>query len=176
MTYVSVGVRRVLPAFLWTRPLDPRFLSMPACPGLVTLAYVDGTTAVQWRVPVKVPVAKLAAGLVLLVAAFLIGPEPERLVVAGAVLLGLAAWAARDLLAPVRLAADSGGVTVVTGFGRRHRLAWPEVVRVRVDARRRSRLLEVDVGDTLYVFSAYDLGADLDEVAARLESLRTAGA
>jgi hypothetical protein len=92
--------------------------------------------------------------------------------VAVAAAIGVAAWAARDLVAPVRLAADQAGLTLATGFARRRRLGWAQVDRVRVDVRRRSRLLEVDSGETLYLFSRYDLDADLDEVAARLESLR----
>jgi len=122
-----------------------------------------------------VPVAKLAVGGILLVAAVLSGADRVSLVVALVALLGMAVWAARDLVVPVRLAADADGVTVVTWFRRRHRLAWPDVARIRVDARRRSRLLEVDTGEALYVFSIWDLGVrpdGLDEVAARLESLR----
>jgi len=135
---------------------------------------VDGAVAEAWRVPVKVPVAKLAVGVILFAAAVLIGADTAGLAVGSAAMFGLTVWAIRDLVAPVRLAADADGVTVVTGFGRRRRLAWPEVVRVRVDARRRSRMLEVDTGETLYVFSVYDVGTDLDAVAARLESLRAA--
>jgi hypothetical protein len=62
----------------------------------------------------------------------------------------------------------------VTGLAGRRQLAWSQVDRVRVDVRRRSRMLEVDVGDTLYLFSRYDLDADLDDVASRLEQLRVA--
>jgi hypothetical protein len=135
-------------------------------------------------VPAKVPVAKfVVAGMVVLVAGFSapegIGAEGTagaaevwQVGVAVAVAIGVAAWAARDLVAPVRLAADQAGLTLVTGFARRHRLGWRQVDRVRVDVRRRSRMLEVDSGETLYLFSRYDLDADLDEVAAHLESLR----
>jgi hypothetical protein len=51
-------------------------------------------------------------------------------------------------------------------------LAWSEIDRVRVDRRRRSRLLEVDTGDQRYLFSRYELDADLDDVAAELEARR----
>ena len=65
---------------------------------------------------------------------------------------GLAGWALRDLIAPVRLAADADGVTVVTGFARRRRhLPWAQIERVRVDRRDRlglrSEMLEIDAGD-----------------------------
>lgn len=119
----------------------------------------------------KVPVAKLAVGLVVLAVALLSGPTVAGVVVAGLILLLLAGWAARDLLVPVRLAADPHGVTVVTGLATRQTLDWSQVRRVRVDARRRSRMLEVDSGETLYLFSRYDLDADLDQVADQLRDL-----
>jgi len=126
----------------------------------------------RWRVPRRVPAGKLVlAGIVGAVGA-LVGTGPWQWGAAAAVVAGLVAWAARDLVAPVRLAADPDGVTVLTGIAHRHRLAWSQVERVRVDARRRSRLLEVDTGRQLYLFSRYDLDADLDEVAGTLERLR----
>jgi hypothetical protein len=90
---------------------------------------------------------------------------------------GLAALTVRDVLAPVRVAADAGGVTVVSGYAGHVRLPWGDVTAVRVDERRRlllhSRLLEIETGDDLHLFSAYDLGADVQDVAAELERLRT---
>lgn len=127
----------------------------------------------QWRVPRRVPVGKLVlAGIVGAVAA-LAGTGPWQFGAAAVVAAGLVGWAARDLLAPVRLAAGPDGLTALTGFARRQRLAWSQVERVRVDARRRSRLLEVDTGQRLYLYSRYDLDGDLDEVAGTLERLRT---
>lgn len=126
--------------------------------------------------PAKVPAGKLAIAVIVLgvaVLALLDRGQWWQYAVAGAVVAGLLGWAARDLAAPVRLAADPAGVTIVTGFATRRRLAWTTVERVRVDVRRRSRMLEVDVGDHLYLFSRYDLDADLDHVAAELERLRT---
>ncbi|MEW9554369.1 PH domain-containing protein [Nonomuraea sp. NPDC050783] len=78
----------------------------------------------------------------------------------------------RDLLAPVRLAADESGITVVHGFvGRRH-VPWEAIRDVKVDVSRRygrrSEMLEIDTGDHLHVFSAHDLGASPTEVAAEL--------
>lgn len=136
----------------------------------------------HWRVPGKVPAGKLAVAAIVAVVGLLaaLGGAGESggagewwgVGVAAAGAAGLVAWAARDLAVPVRLAADPAGLTVVTGFGTRHRLDWSRVERVRVDARRRSRMLEVDVGDHLYLFSRYDVDADLDAVAAELEHLR----
>jgi hypothetical protein len=130
-------------------------------------------TDYRWRVPRKVPIVKLVVAAVVAGLAALSAPEPWLWAGVAAVIAGLAVWAARDLVAPVRLAADPAGVTVVTGFASPHRLAWSRVERVRVDERRRSRLLEVDAGDRLYLFSRYEVDADLDEVAEHLEKLRT---
>lgn len=127
----------------------------------------------RWRVPRRVPAGKLAIAAVVGVVGVLMAAEPWQYGAAGAVVAGLVGWAARDLVEPTRLRADPAGVTVVTGFARRHRLAWSQVERVRVDRRRRSRLLEVDTGEQLYLFSRYDLDADLDDVARQLELLRT---
>lgn len=126
----------------------------------------------RWRVPQKVPIGKLVVAALIGLLAAAGAREPWQYVVAGLVVAGAVAWAVRDLVAPVRLAADPTGVTVVTGFARRHKLPWSQVERVRVDVRRRSRMLEVDIGEHLYLFSRYDLDTDLDEVAAELERLR----
>jgi hypothetical protein len=130
---------------------------------------------VGWRVPRKVPAGKLVIAVLVAVLGVLAAEELWQQVVAAAAVAALVAWAARDLVAPVRLVADPAGVTVLTGFASRHRLAWAQVERVRVDVRRRSRMLEVDTGERLYLLSRYDVDADLDEVAERLERLRTAG-
>lgn len=128
----------------------------------------------RWRVPRRVPTGKLAIAAVVAAVGALAATGPAQYGAAALVVAGLAGWAVRDLVAPVRLAADGQGVTVVTGFARRTRLAWSQVDRVRVDVRRRSRLLEVDAGEQLYLFSRYDLDADLDEVAGTLQLLRSA--
>jgi hypothetical protein len=97
---------------------------------------------------------------------------------AAAVAVGLAAWALRDLIARVRLAADPGGLTVVVGYAGRRRLAWSQIEQVRVDCRNhlgvRAELLEVDAGDNLYLFSMHDLGAPPDEVLRELLTFRPA--
>lgn len=124
------------------------------------------------------PVAKLlgAVAIVALVLAF--GrDDPVQWFLAAVVTIGLAGWALRDVIAPVRLAADPDGVTVVVGFAGRRRLAWPDIERVRLDRRDRlglrSELLELDAGDYLYLFGRYDLGAEPEEVLASLQALRS---
>jgi hypothetical protein len=128
----------------------------------------------RWRVPLRVAVGKLIIGAMLVLLALVAATEVWQTLMALAAATGAAAWAARDLLVPVRLAADGDGLTLVVGLAGRRQLPWSQVDRVRVDVRRRSRMLEVDVGETLYLFSRYDLDADLDEVASRLEEMRLA--
>lgn len=90
--------------------------------------------------------------------------------------LGLGAFALRDVIAPVRLAADTEGVTVVRGFAGRHRLRWPEIERIRVDERprmlSRSAVLEIDAGSALYFLGQSDLGVPPAEAVDTLNALR----
>ena len=131
----------------------------------------------QWRVKPVLPVTKLmgTVAIVVLAVAFA-GNDPIRWAIALIVALGLAVWALRDLLAPVRLAADASGVTIIAGFARRRHLPWSAVERVRVDRRihrgLRSETLELDAGDAIYLFSANDLGAFPEDVVVTLADLR----
>ncbi|MFC4018628.1 PH domain-containing protein [Micromonospora sp. GCM10011542] len=133
----------------------------------------------QWRVPPTVPLAK-AAGAVVLVALGLLFAEGDQvqLVLTGLVALGLVGWAVRDLLAPVRLAVDPAGVTVVRGFAGHRRLPWPAIEKITVDRRARfgltAEVLEIDAGESLHLFGRFDLGADPDEVAEALHAARPA--
>lgn len=135
----------------------------------------------QWRIKPVLPVTKLmgAVAVIVLVAAFG-GNDPVRWSIAAVVAVALALWALRDLLAPVRLAADTSGVTVVAGFARRRHLPWSAIERVRVDRRThrglRSETLELDAGDAIYLFSANDLGALPEDVVAVLSDLRSGSA
>lgn len=117
-----------------------------------------------------------AVAALVLAAAFAEG-DTVRWVLAGTVAVVVAGWALRDLLVPVRLTADTEGITVVTGIARRQHLPWSKIERVRVDStvRRglRSEVLEIDAGDALYLYSANDLGALPEDVATQLADLRT---
>ncbi|MFI0792177.1 PH domain-containing protein [Micromonospora rubida] len=130
----------------------------------------------QWRVPALVPVVKLI-GAAALVGLGLLFAEADRmrLVLATAGAVGLAGWAVRDLLVPVRLAVDPAGITVVRGLAGRRRLPWDAVEAITVDRRSRTGLsaeiLAIDAGDSLHLLGRYDLGAPPDEVA---EALRAA--
>ncbi|GLW30002.1 PH domain-containing protein [Actinoplanes regularis] len=131
----------------------------------------------QWRVKPVLPVTKLmgAVALIVLTVAFSSG-DSIRWALAALVGCGLVVWALRDLLVPVRLAADADGITVVTGFAGRRRLPWSDVESVRVEqtVRRglRSEYLEIDTGDAIYLFSAHELGALPEDVVTELSDLR----
>jgi hypothetical protein len=131
----------------------------------------------QWRVRPVLPITKLlgAVAVVVLVVAF--GrDDPVQWFIAIGISAVLTGWAARDLIAPVRLSADTSGIILVSGFARRRHVAWPQVERVRVDRRERlglrNALLEIDTGDSLHLFSVHELGVDPEEVAEALNALR----
>ncbi|MCI4063259.1 PH domain-containing protein [Micromonospora sp. R77] len=133
----------------------------------------------QWRVPRVLPVAKLiGAALLVALGLLLADGDPVRPVVAGVVAALLAGWAARDLVAPVRLAVDPGGITVAHGFAGRRRLPWSQVEAITVARRSHrgltSETLEIDAGESLHLFGRYDLDAPLDEVAGTLHAARDA--
>jgi hypothetical protein len=132
-----------------------------------------------WRIKPVLPVTKLLGTVAVLVLVLAFGRrDPVQWFLATAVAAGLAAWALRDLIAPVRLAADPAGITVVVGYAGHRRLAWAQIERVRVDRRDRlgihTELLEVDAEDNLYLFSMHDLGAAPDDVLRTLLELRSA--
>jgi hypothetical protein len=132
----------------------------------------------QWRVPPGLVALKLAGAGVLGVIALiaLARRDPGQVLFAGLVAAGLGAFGVRDLLAPVRVAADESAVTVVAGFARRVRLPWSRIEAVRVDERSRYGLriesLEIDAGESLHLFSANELGAPVQDVAEALQVLR----
>ncbi|HYN96509.1 MAG TPA: PH domain-containing protein [Pilimelia sp.] len=131
---------------------------------------------VRWRVRPALPGAKVAAAVAFGALAAVVGDDPVRLALAAVATTALLLWAARDLLAPARLTADATGVTVIAGFAGRRHLPWSTIERVRVDRRTRgglrAELLELDAGETLHLFSEYELSARPADVAARLAELR----
>lgn len=88
----------------------------------------------------------------------------------------LAGWATRDLVAPVRMAVDPDGITVIQGFAGHRRLPWSAVEKVTVDRHTRrgltGEMLEIDAGESLHLFGRHDLGADPAEVAEALHEAR----
>jgi hypothetical protein len=146
-----------------------------------TRAPVPATAAdsnqLRWRVSGGALRLKVVGALGFAVLTVLGAGDPIRLAVAGLAAVVLASYAVRDLVAPVRLAADPDGVTVIAGFAGTRRLAWSQIERVRLDERRRlglrSELVEIDAGDSLHLFGPYDLGAPCAEVVEALTRLRT---
>jgi hypothetical protein len=69
-------------------------------------------------------------------------------------------------------------VTVVSGFARRRHVPWREIERVGLGEQRslgrRTEILEIDAGDSLHLFSRYDLDAPCAEVAETLQEMRDA--
>ncbi|GAA1748203.1 PH domain-containing protein [Luedemannella helvata] len=136
----------------------------------------EPVTEVAYRVPGRHTAAMLGLALALVLGGWYSG-RPAGWLICGLLALAFAAFAARDLIAPVRLRADRHGVEVISGFAGRHRLAWGDIDRVRVDERvrwgRETQTLEIDAGEALYLFSARDLGAPPAEVAGVLDRLRS---
>src|SRR5829696_72703 len=122
-------------------------------------------------------VLKAAGAAMFVIAAVLLARDAAGLALGLLAAAVLGGFALRDVVAPVRLAADPNGVTVVTGFNGRRHIPWAEVQRVRVNVQRRLgrrlEFLEIDTGETLHLFSAAELGGDCDEVATALATLRT---
>jgi hypothetical protein len=133
----------------------------------------DGVAS--FRVGTGVIVLKfVAAGLFGLLA--LLAPSRPQTVAALVATVGLAGYAARDLVLRERLRADADGFVAVRGL-RRVRLPWSAVERVRVDARSRlgarTELLELDLGDHgLLLFSRLDLGVDPDDAERAVAEVR----
>jgi Bacterial PH domain len=129
-----------------------------------------------WRADRRLTVFKIIGLVVFVVAALIVGdPIGRGLLVLAAVVCAL--YAARDLLVPVRVAADAEGLTVAHGYLGHARLPWSAVERVAVDRRSRlglrSEMLEIDAGEQLFLFSSYDLSAEPAHVAAALARIRT---
>ncbi|MGI5289383.1 PH domain-containing protein [Nonomuraea polychroma] len=128
----------------------------------------------MWRVRREQAVLKILGALVCAGLAVYWWVEGDLrgviLAVPAAVLVG--AMGLRDVLAPVRLAADESGITVVHGFAGKRHVPWEAIWDIKVDVRRRwgirSEMLEIDTGDYLHIFSPHDLGTSPTEVAAVL--------
>ncbi|MFV2102295.1 PH domain-containing protein [Micromonospora sp. LOL_024] len=131
----------------------------------------------QWRVHPSLPILKLVGGAgVLALGLLLADGDVLRPVLGGLTAATLAAWAARDLLTPVRLEVDADGITVPSGWTGRRQLPWSAIETIRVDRPGGRRLggpvLEIDAGESLHLFSRQDLGADPGEVADALAAAR----
>lgn len=111
----------------------------------------------------------VAAGVLLAALALTTDPAGRVLVLPAAALL--VALGVRDLLLRPVLAADAGGVAVVTGLRRLH-TPWDRVERLRVVTDRRTPVLELDLGDTVVVLGRLRLGRAPLDVLTELEAVR----
>jgi hypothetical protein len=152
--------------------------AMPAGERPEDPVHVDPDAPVSYRVEGRLTRYKIAGMLALAVAAAVLGwHDRGAILMVGIGVVVLGGYAARDLLAPVRVAADLDGLTVIGGFASRHRLTWDQIERVRVDERvrfgRRAQLLEIDAGAELYLFGQAELGGPTcEQVADRLAILK----
>jgi Bacterial PH domain len=158
-------------------PDEPAWPAPPDEPGAVRSAAPEGEqpTEVSFRVDGRMTALRITGAVIFLLLALAFHDDPGRVLFGGIAGLLCAAYAARDLIAPSRLAADAEGVTVVSGLRRSRRLGWEQIELVRHDQRRRfgarTELLEIDSGDNLYLFSGYDLGVPCWRAAQTLAAL-----
>jgi hypothetical protein len=145
---------------------------------------LGGRPSRQWRVAPAHPLVKMAGAVlftVITIFSGILAGDRGLVLLAGIAATGFLVLAARDVLAPVRLAADESGVTVIRGFAGRRHIPWAEVQSIRLGERQRlgrtTRLVEIDTGERLHLLSSYDLGAPPEDVAEELRHLRfSAGA
>jgi Bacterial PH domain len=137
------------------------------------------TSNVEFHADPRFMWIKFIAAVIFIVTPIVASSSVTGLAIGLTVGVGLAIYGLRDVVSPVRLAADRDGVTVVSGFLGKRRLAWPQIERVRLDRRARygarHELLEIDIGDSLYFFSRYDLGMAPYEALDIVNRLRPAG-
>ena len=129
-------------------------------------------TAAEWHVDRSLMTFKIIGALAFALVPQVLGLNAASRWFGVVVAIVLAIYALRDVAAPVRLAADAEGVTVVSGYSGHRRLAWSEIDRLRVDSRRRAEFLEVDANESLHLFSRYDLGMPPTEALEMLEQIR----
>lgn len=128
----------------------------------------------MWRVRRELAVFKILGALACagLGIYWYIQGDVRGVILAVPATLLVGAMGLRDVLVPVRLAADESGITVVHGFAGRRHVPWSAIREIKVDVRTRlglrSEMLEIDTGDNLHLFSQYELGASCTEVAAEL--------
>jgi hypothetical protein len=129
-------------------------------------------TSAQWRVDRTMLVAKILG-----IVAFAAIPQVFEFNLTsrwfgGVVAVALALYAIRDLVVPVRLAADQEGVRVVVGFAGHRDIPWADVDGLRLDPRRRAGFLEIETATSLHLLSRYDLSMLPADALAMLERIR----
>lgn len=139
----------------------------------------EPVSSAQWRVYRRATILKFAGAAGFAILPFVLPDGATSRVLGLAVAVGLVVYGLRDVVAPVRVAADTQGVTVVSGYAGHRRLAWSQIERVRLDSRTRygarSELLEIDADTSLYFFSRYDLGVPPSDALDTIIQIRRAG-
>ena len=131
--------------------------------------------SVRYRVDSRFTAVKICGFAIFTLVALAFHDDRAKLAFTGLAALVTGVYALRDVVAPVRLAADRDGVTVISGYAGHRRLEWGAIERIRLDERRRlgtrSAALEIDTGDHLYLLSSYDLGTDPADAVEALAGL-----
>jgi hypothetical protein len=137
----------------------------------------DKPSAVSYGVPISVMLGKFAVATVLALIALILGVR-EQVPIGLAAAVGVALYAARDVLARERLAADADGLTTISGYAGHRHLDWSDLEHMSIDSRlrfgARTEILELDIGDHIFLFSRFDLGVPPEEALAALEAVRPA--
>jgi hypothetical protein len=132
-------------------------------------------SAVSYGVPASVILGKFGVAAALAAIALIFGAR-EQVPIGLAAAVGIAVYAARDVLARERLSADFDGLTVISGYAGHRRLDWSDVERMSIDSRlrfgARTEILELDTGDHIFLFSRFDLGVPPEDALADLEALQ----
>jgi hypothetical protein len=125
----------------------------------------------------RLSAAYVGAALIAVAAAFLTSDRAGRLMFAIAALV-LTAYAVTDFVYWPRLVAGRSGLVVHTPT-LRGSFGWDQVESVRADSRQRLGLrlvtLEVDVAETLVIFSRRALGTDPERAAELIRAAATHG-
>lgn len=137
---------------------------------------VGPLTEASWHVERRATILKFVGAVLFSLVPFVLRGGGTSHVLGLAVAVGLVIYGLRDVVAPIRLAADAEGVTVISGYAGHRRLTWAEIDRVRLDSRNRyggrSEFLEVDAGSSLHLFSRYDLGVPPSDALHLLERVQ----
>lgn len=135
---------------------------------------------VEWHVPRRATLLKFAIAAGLAALALLVAPQRAQVIIGLVAAVAVAGFAARDLIAPVRLRLDRDGLVAVRGYARRRRFPWPVIESVRVDSRPRLGIrvetVEIDAGDDILIFGAYDLGVPAGDAARTVDLFRARAA
>src|SRR5258708_34201607 len=93
--------------------------------------------SVSYRVDSRFTAVKICGFAIFTLAALAFHDDRAKLAFTGLAALVAGGYALRDLIAPVRLAADREGITVISGYAGHRRLEWDVIERIPLDERPR---------------------------------------